>query len=72
MVIVQTTQVRVVAKAGKEMRVGEIVIESGEIGMELGRKDMGRMIGMFLPTSIKSPRISRVSRLRIRSLKSST
>lgn len=68
----QTTQVRVVAKAGKEMRVGEIVIESGEIGMELGRKDMGRMIGMFLSTSIKSPRISRVSRLRIRSLKSST
>jgi len=66
---VQTTLGRVVTKVGKWIKVVEIVIESGGIVTPLGRKKMGRRIGMFLPTNVKSPKTLRVADLRIYNFK---
>ena len=48
------------------------MIESEEIVLPLGRIGMGRRIGMYIPTSVKSPKIQRVAILRIFSLVFST
>ncbi|WMV59529.1 hypothetical protein MTR67_052914 [Solanum verrucosum] len=47
------------------MKFGRIVIESGGIVTPLGKRETGRKIDMFLPTSAKSLRTRRVAGLRI-------